>query len=736
MGQNALWPLLLVCIQYSWAAQRISQEPVNTTVNLGGTALLRCQVEDQKGQVQWTKDGFGLGADREMKSFKRYRMGMEGNNNEYHLQIKNVTLDDDAVYECQLQWADDENPAVVSAKAHLQVLASPRGPFLTVTNQNSETIEAIEDIPIEAKCTVNHGKPAARIVWVVAMDKDARRIAAYVNNAEEVLKEYGNIPVRNQKTYQMVVDEEGGDEEEDDDGYVGITSTIRFNPSKFDGGKHLVCMAVHPTFGGRAHTKSRQMNVLYKPKVTVTLDEKQSDLREGGRAMFKCHVDAQPADTRVYWGKYGDRIKELNQNTAVIENLSMEDHANRVVCNAENKIGRSQGSLNISIHYAPKIMSTSRTQVVPKGDSVSFQCEAIGNPPPTVSWYRRGIHTTQTSVPIASGNTLTLESVHEWHVGEYECMAKSPGFKPATLVHYLHLKGPPIVTLEEPIQSAKRIELKCKVRAKPSPEKVLWYIDGKELNYNIAQDRLGLDEVQTEYGMESKLTIKRVNAKDYGFYNCTAWNQFGMSSAQTHVTHHTIWENIGKTLLSWFVAVPWYVWIILMATIVLLLAICLIWRCCCCCRKCKSSESIKPTKFSDCSDVTVRCEALDEDAQEYFTNIFPSPHSGSEILRKDYISVPQSNPDLDYLPPPVYGSYYQSTYDYADNGQPIRIEPSAYGSYSQSPVLGNDVCVGVYPHRNNVTVRQLNVAPLDTLPEIITPQDDLQRAASRLSTHV
>lgn len=85
--------------------------------------------------------------------------------------------------------------------------------------------------------------------------------------------------------------------------------------------------------------------------------------------------------------------------------------------------------------------------------------------------------------------------------------------------------------------------------------------------------------------------------------------------------------------------------------------------------------------LSDCSDVTVRCEALDEDPQEYFTNMFPSPHSGSEILRKDYVSVPQSNPDLDYLPPPVYGTYYQGAYDYSNPG--IQVEP--YGSYSQSP---------------------------------------------------
>lgn len=69
--------------------------------------------------------------------------------------------------------------------------------------------------------------------------------------------------------------------------------------------------------------------------------------------------------------------------------------------------------------------------------------------------------------------------------------------------------------------------------------------------------------------------------------------------------------------------------------------------------------------FSDCSDVTVRCEALDHDPQPYFDVYATSPplDSSSELLHKDYISIPQNNPDLDFLPPPVYG-YYQQPYGY------------------------------------------------------------------------
>lgn len=55
------------------------------------------------------------------------------------------------------------------------------------------------------------------------------------------------------------------------------------------------------------------------------------------------------------------------------------------------------------------------------------------------------------------------------------------------------------------------------------------------------------------------------------------------------------------------------------------------------------------------------------------------------ITTKDYISVPQNNPDLDYLPPPnvIYQSspgYASHPHDYASNDNSIRYEQS-YNSF-------------------------------------------------------
>ncbi|CAG7733939.1 unnamed protein product, partial [Allacma fusca] len=41
--------------------QSFRRRPQPLEVKLGETAILQCEVENQAGDVQWTKDGFALG---------------------------------------------------------------------------------------------------------------------------------------------------------------------------------------------------------------------------------------------------------------------------------------------------------------------------------------------------------------------------------------------------------------------------------------------------------------------------------------------------------------------------------------------------------------------------------------------------------------------------------------------------------------------------------------------------
>ena len=60
------------------------------------------QVDSAVGRVQWTKDEFGLGVDRALASWPRYRMLGKDRAGVFSLEVQRVALEDDAVFECQV----------------------------------------------------------------------------------------------------------------------------------------------------------------------------------------------------------------------------------------------------------------------------------------------------------------------------------------------------------------------------------------------------------------------------------------------------------------------------------------------------------------------------------------------------------------------------------------------------------------------------------------------------------
>lgn len=58
--------------------QRFEREPEDQTAVVGETVVMACRVLNKAGVLQWTKDDFGLGSDRNLSGFERYSMvGLE-----------------------------------------------------------------------------------------------------------------------------------------------------------------------------------------------------------------------------------------------------------------------------------------------------------------------------------------------------------------------------------------------------------------------------------------------------------------------------------------------------------------------------------------------------------------------------------------------------------------------------------------------------------------------------------
>ena len=68
--------------------QRFANQPFPQTAVVGSTVVLPCRVVNMAGELQWTRDDFGLGNERELTAFKRYQMIGSHEEGEHSIIIK------------------------------------------------------------------------------------------------------------------------------------------------------------------------------------------------------------------------------------------------------------------------------------------------------------------------------------------------------------------------------------------------------------------------------------------------------------------------------------------------------------------------------------------------------------------------------------------------------------------------------------------------------------------------
>lgn len=154
-------------------AQSFAVQPRDIKVNLGSTALLSCSVSARHGDVQWIHEGTALGYDRKIPGKPRYSVIWHQNEDtEYHLQISNVTLEDEGVFSCQVAPIGDWDTKL-EARAKLTVLVEPQsGPELMFNDESKNQNDVVHFKSASQKatkftCTIRRAKPAASIKWYI-----------------------------------------------------------------------------------------------------------------------------------------------------------------------------------------------------------------------------------------------------------------------------------------------------------------------------------------------------------------------------------------------------------------------------------------------------------------------------------------------------------------------------------------------------------------------------------------
>uniref|UniRef100_A0A3Q4MA73 Heparan sulfate proteoglycan 2 n=1 Tax=Neolamprologus brichardi TaxID=32507 RepID=A0A3Q4MA73_NEOBR len=245
---------------------------------------------------------------------------------------------------------------------------------------------------------------------------------------------------------------------------------------------------------------------------------------QGSAVEFTCSA-AGGVETKIEWLKEGGALppnSHIKDGVLRIENLEQSNEG-VYICRASSVYGQAQDTARLTIQALPKVMINVRTsvQTVMIGNSVEFECQAVGDPEPTVKWSKVG-----GSLPphiVVKGGMLKIEQVTEADAGQYRCTATNDVGSVQSQVVLNVQSLPQIAALPKTKEVAVGSDavLPCVASGYPVPD-IKW---SKVLPAKCFQEA-------------NVLTVPRVTHEDSGTYVCTASNKQGKVESFTTLEVH------------------------------------------------------------------------------------------------------------------------------------------------------------------------------------------------------
>ncbi|XP_045108723.1 irregular chiasm C-roughest protein-like isoform X2 [Portunus trituberculatus] len=476
----------LVTIAYG--EQRFVQQPENVTVKHGESVTLPCKIADRKGAVQWTKDGFGLGTDKDLLGFSRYRMNVDETAGVYNLHIQPVLVEDDARYQCQVGGAEGERH-LKSATATLTVHFPPTDSPDQVYLDTSSPMETTSGSPVRITCEAGLSAPASEIEW-------------YMNGKEGVSG--GKVNTTKTPQHNSIL--------------VAVKSRLDLTPEKKHHQANISCEVRHKALETPI-VRSVVMSVKYPPDPTITVDS--AKIQEKDDVMFKCEAEANPPTLRYRWEVNG--VAVVGDHTAhyLMTHVDRSSNGAKVACIAANDIGTNKAEHTLSVQYAPRFKTEPEDHDADNGKNLTLTCNVDGNPPPEIVW----LHEEGKKV-INLGSRMTFTVTPET-VGTYHCRAAVTGFPEESRSMRVYMRGAPVVVeaAEQFGMEGDDVKVECMVEGMPRPDRVEWAKGRRPLNTNTSRYTALTEAVSG--GLKATLVVRDAEEADFGEYNCTARNTYG-----------------------------------------------------------------------------------------------------------------------------------------------------------------------------------------------------------------
>ncbi|KAJ8776183.1 hypothetical protein J1605_015745 [Eschrichtius robustus] len=467
------------------AMPRIVEQPPDLLVSRGEPATLPCRAEGRpRPNIEWYKNGARVATAREDPRAHRLLLP-SGALFFPRIVHGRRARPDEGVYTCV---ARNYLGAAASRNASLEV-AVLRDDF----RQSPGNVVAAVGEPAVMECVPPRGHPEPSVSW----KKDGARLK----------EEEGRITLRG--------------------GKLMMSHTL-----KSDAGTY-VCVASN--MAGERESGAAKLVVLERPSFLrrpvnqVVLADAPVD--------FPCEVQGDPPP-RLRWRKEDGelptgRYEIRSDHSLWIGRVSAEDEGT-YTCVAENSVGRTEASGSLSVHVPPQLVIQPRDQMAAPGESIAFQCETKGNPPPAIFWQKEGsqalLFPSQSLQPtgrfsVSPRGQLSITEVQSGDAGYYVCQAVSVAgsilAKALLEVKGASLDGLPPIILQGPANQTlalgSSVWLPCRVTGNPQPS-VQWKKDGQWLQG---------DDVQLNLMANGTLHIASVQEMHMGFYSCVAKSSTG-----------------------------------------------------------------------------------------------------------------------------------------------------------------------------------------------------------------
>ncbi|XP_065645050.1 hemicentin-1 isoform X2 [Hydra vulgaris] len=289
-------------------------------------------------------------------------------------------------------------------------------------------------------------------------------------------------------------------------------------------------------------------------------------VNEGDPVSLICNACGQPSPD-VTWSTNSNSNNTLNINTFTkSQNATLFQIASEVsirpttranfgnyICYAKNTYGQASYNITLNVQYIPYISYNTLDQenfYAKEGSSSSFSCSAIGNPQPTIKWYRdnveivKGKHSIVNTVDSVANNfvkvssTINFNDVSKYDAGVLKCEASNVVGKASKDTSFNVYYMPVITAQMNPavyVNLGTGLSLSCTVNS-IEQSNFYWFKNGKLILNNIDGSQI----VETKVGnsiVSSYLTINPILIDDSNVvFMCQANNSLGMDSRSTLVS--------------------------------------------------------------------------------------------------------------------------------------------------------------------------------------------------------